>query len=184
MATSTPEGPVGGLWARFRRKAEEVAATVLAAPDPDAAPLLLLRAGALPLATLALARRYPGLAGRWPRVGSPSAAPADVITAAAFAVAETGSLAIVEGSAGDRAACLLAERLWVLVPASAIEPTLDQALERIGRLVAAGARYATLMTGPSRTADIERVLTTGVHGPREVRVIVVGAAEREAASRA
>ena len=34
--------------------------------------------------------------------------------------------------------------------------------------------YLTLTTGPSRTADIERVLTIGVQGPRAVHLVVVG----------
>jgi L-lactate dehydrogenase complex protein LldG len=40
-------------------------------------------------------------------------------------------------------------------------------------LVQAGNRYITLMSGPSRTADIERMLTIGVHGPRELILVVV-----------
>ncbi len=37
-------------------------------------------------------------------------------------------------------------------------------------------RYVACVTGPSRTADIERVLTIGVHGPRKLVVVVVDAA--------
>ena len=45
--------------------------------------------------------------------------------------------------------------------------------QRVARMVDEGRPYVTLMTGPSRTADIERTLTIGVHGPRELRVVVV-----------
>ena len=91
---------------------------------------------------------------------------------ALFAVAETGSVA-VSLPRDERGRCLLAERLWLLVPGDDLAPTLDVALQRIGALVASGHPYVTLMTGPSRTADIERALTVGVHGPRELHVVLV-----------
>ena len=89
-----------------------------------------------------------------------------------FAVAETGSVAVALPRE-ERERCLLAERLWLLVPADDVVPTLDVALERIDALVRSGRPYVTLMTGPSRTADIERALTVGVHGPRELHVVLV-----------
>jgi L-lactate dehydrogenase complex protein LldG len=102
----------------------------------------------------------------------PSGASAEVVAAAEFAVAETGSVCLNE-PAPDRGACLLAERLWVLVRTDQIVPTLDAALDRLGELIRAGAPHAILMTGPSRTADIERTLTVGVHGPRAVVIVVL-----------
>lgn len=89
-----------------------------------------------------------------------------------FAVAETGSVAVAL-SREARGRALLAERLWLLVPAEELVPTLDVALERVSSLVRDGQPYVTLMTGPSRTADIERALTVGVHGPRELHVVLV-----------
>lgn len=97
----------------------------------------------------------------------------DRIAAGIFAVAETGSVAVALPRA-ERGDALLAERLWLLVPRSELLPTLDEALARIDTLVREGRPYVTLMTGPSRTADIERALTVGVHGPRELHVVVVG----------
>ena len=96
----------------------------------------------------------------------------DEIAVALFAVAETGSVA-VSLPRDERGRCLLAERLWLLVPAEDLAPTLDVALQRIAALVSSGHPYVTLMTGPSRTADIERALTVGVHGPRELHVVLV-----------
>ena len=90
-----------------------------------------------------------------------------------FAVAETGSVAVA-WPREERGAALLADRLWLLVPAGEIVATLDEALARIEALVRAGRPYVTLMTGPSRTADIERALTVGVHGPGELHVVLVG----------
>jgi L-lactate dehydrogenase complex protein LldG len=97
----------------------------------------------------------------------------DRIVDGVFAVAETGSVAVALPRA-ERGQALLADRLWLLVPASELVPTLDDALGRIDALVRDGRPYVTLMTGPSRTADIERALTVGVHGPRELHVVLVG----------
>lgn len=89
-----------------------------------------------------------------------------------FAVAETGSVAVALPR-DERGRCLLAERLWLLVSTDDLVPTLDIALERIDALVRSGHPYVTLMTGPSRTADIERALTIGVHGPRELHIVLM-----------
>jgi L-lactate dehydrogenase complex protein LldG len=97
----------------------------------------------------------------------------DLIAAGLFAVAETGSVAVALPRS-ERGAALLSERLWLLVPASELVASLDEALARIESLVRGGRPYVTLMTGPSRTADIERALTVGVHGPRELHVVLVG----------
>ena len=88
-----------------------------------------------------------------------------------FAVAETGSIAVA-WSRDERGRALLADRLFVIVPGDRLVATLDEALARIDELVRAGRPYVTLMTGPSRTADIERALTVGVHGPRELHVLL------------
>ena len=98
---------------------------------------------------------------------------AEILTVAEFAVAETGSVALDEPAA-DRGACFLSERLWLLVSERDIVSTLEQGIRRMRDLVRAGARHPMLMTGPSRTADIERVLTIGVHGPRALVIVIVG----------
>ena len=80
----------------------------------------------------------------------------------------------VDEPRADRGQCFLAERLWLLVPQQEIVPTLDVAMQRIKVLVANGSPHPLLMSGPSRSADIERVITVGVHGPRAVLIMVVG----------
>ncbi len=88
-----------------------------------------------------------------------------------FAVAETGSIAVA-WSREERGRALLSDRLFVVVPGDQLVGSLDEALARIDGLVREGRPYVTLMTGPSRTADIERALTVGVHGPRELHVML------------
>ena len=97
----------------------------------------------------------------------------ELVAAGEFAVAETGSVLLNE-PADDRGRCFLAERLWLLVAEKDVVASLDEALQRIGDLVKRGATHPVLMSGPSRTADIERVLTIGVHGPRALVIVVVG----------
>jgi L-lactate utilization protein LutC len=97
----------------------------------------------------------------------------DHVTDGLFAVAETGSVA-VSWPREERGRALLADRLFLLVPEDQVVASLDEALARIEALVREGRPYVTLMTGPSRTADIERALTVGVHGPRELHVVFVG----------
>ena len=63
----------------------------------------------------------------------------DRIAAGLFAVAETGSVAVALPRA-DRGAALLAERLWLLVPASELVASLDEALARIETSCAAAGR--------------------------------------------
>lgn len=105
----------------------------------------------------------------------PAAQVADVpvgVTWAEMAIAETGSLLVSEHELGDRVVTMLCRRLVQVVAAEAIEARLEAAAtwmqSRAGK-----PGFASLMTGPSRTADIERSLTIGVQGPDEVEVVVL-----------
>jgi len=95
------------------------------------------------------------------------------VTGAAFAIAETGSVAIVGNHLPDRLASMLPSYHAALVDQDLLIANLDGAAERLEAAFAAGARYASLVTGPSRTADVEKTLAVGVHGPREVHVVIV-----------
>lgn len=116
----------------------------------------------------ALARRFPGLSFE---VTRELAAESRVgITEFDWALAATGTLAQDATDPRKRMASMLPETHVALFPADRMLPDLDALLERIDPTQ---ARYVACVTGPSRTADIERVLTIGVHGPRKLVIIAV-----------
>jgi L-lactate dehydrogenase complex protein LldG len=111
--------------------------------------------------------------------GSPASvadAPAG-ISGAELAIAETGSVLLAENSLEARVVGMLTLTHFVLVREERLLPMLEDAGNLLQKLTVAGPdqrRYISLVTGPSRTADIERTLTIGVQGPRVLCVIVVG----------
>jgi L-lactate dehydrogenase complex protein LldG len=91
-----------------------------------------------------------------------------------MAIAETGSTLLAEPTLGDRSIGLLCLAQIVVVPISALVASLNDAAPTLRDLALhACGGMATLVTGPSRTADIERVLTVGVQGPGRVCVLFV-----------
>jgi L-lactate dehydrogenase complex protein LldG len=91
-------------------------------------------------------------------------------TGARWAIASTGSTVHDAGRAGGRAVGLLPGVHVALVCASVIVPTPSDVLRRLGH--EAIPSNLVIATGPSRSADIEHILTVGVHGPVEVHVIL------------
>lgn len=86
------------------------------------------------------------------------------------AIAESGSLIEVSNHIQKRLVSSLPEIHIAILPKSRIFPDLKTALRSLDF---ANATYVTLISGPSRTADIERVLTIGVHGPERVIIVCV-----------
>jgi hypothetical protein len=87
------------------------------------------------------------------------------IAAADLAVAETGTVLLHAAPARHRLASLSPPLSILVVPNSAIVATLDEAFPRLK------GRTAVLVTGTSRTADIEGILVRGVHGPGELWIV-------------
>jgi L-lactate utilization protein LutC len=99
---------------------------------------------------------------------------ADVgITSADFALADTGTLVMLAGPAEARLISLLPPVHVAVVPRDRILSGLDELLAILPH-PAAQTSSMVLITGPSRTADIEQILVRGVHGPGEIHVVVVG----------
>jgi L-lactate dehydrogenase complex protein LldG len=96
------------------------------------------------------------------------------LTTARHAVLETASLLTSESTLADRSVSLLSLTCLFIVPVSAIIPSLDDAAIVLrAEAKKPGGAYSTLITGPSRTADIELSLTVGVQGPGRVIVVFV-----------
>ncbi len=95
------------------------------------------------------------------------------ITGADAALADTGSVVLVHGTGRPRLVSLLPPVHVVLVDVSRLRATLGALLDEDPQLFARAANVV-VVTGPSRTADIEMTLTRGVHGPRVVHVVFVG----------
>lgn len=87
-------------------------------------------------------------------------------------IAETGSLILWPCHDEPRLMSLLPPIHIALVEADLIVDTLAEALARQG-WAAAMPTNALLISGPSKTADIEQTLAYGVHGPKELIVLVV-----------
>jgi len=96
------------------------------------------------------------------------------VTSACFAIADTGSL-VLESTAEDvRLASTLPTHHYVLLDRSKVVADGLAAVEPLRRMHQQSPRnYIAYITGPSRTADIERVLTIGVHGPKQLTILLL-----------
>lgn len=97
-----------------------------------------------------------------------------VLTGCALAIAETGTF-VLDGGArqGRRAISLLPDLHLCVVEAEQVVGGVPEALARLEPAAREG-RPITFVSGPSATSDIELDRVEGVHGPRDLVVLVVG----------
>lgn len=96
------------------------------------------------------------------------------ITPVDFAVAETGSIIISAGEGRSRMVSLTAEVHVGLVWVDQIVPDLMDLSDQFAKSYPDGVPTGVnIITGPSKTADIEMNLVIGVHGPAELHLIVL-----------
>ncbi len=99
------------------------------------------------------------------------------ITGADYAIAETGSVVVVPRRGLSRLVSVVPPVHVAIVRPSDVVGTLDDlfALRRLEYARNGGdmGSYLNFITGPSRTADIEQTIVVGVHGPREVHMVLL-----------
>jgi L-lactate dehydrogenase complex protein LldG len=93
------------------------------------------------------------------------------ISGVEFGIAECGSVCQDALAIETRLVSSLPPLHIAIMESSNIVPTIDDAIDIISGFFTEG--YISWITGPSRTADIERVLTIGVHGPARLIIIAV-----------
>lgn len=113
---------------------------------------------------------------RWSSQGAPAEASQATVTLAEALIAQTGSI-LVTASCGGRGASVIAPCHIVYANVAQLVPDLTTALRRASqeRMLDRNS-FACVISGSSRTADIEKILVQGAHGPRRLVVILQTAA--------
>lgn len=171
------------LYGRFVQEAEKAACVVHQVNDPEAAIAAILEiVGAdtavsswnpahIPLPGLAEALDQANIS----RVGQDASVRIG-LTGVDAALAATGSLVVMSGNGRPRAASLLPPIHIAVVAASQILPDLESwwaAQKAAGLEQTRQHSNIVVITGPSRTADIAMQLVMGMHGPRELHLMLL-----------
>lgn len=93
------------------------------------------------------------------------------ITLGEFGVGETGSICVDNYAYEARIASMLPLINIIFMPKNCIVNNMQDAFDVLAKVFWKG--YSGFVTGPSRTSDIERVLTLGVHGPSRVILFAI-----------
>ena len=181
-------GMPGDLVDRFVRRATDMESTVERIADHRDIPAAVARyvdALVLP-AALAAQKSRAGVC--WPEFAALDWAGAGLeievrptvgsdrlgITGTFCAIAETGTMVVLAGADAPTATALLPDTHVAVVKAERIVSGMEEAFALIrserGRL----PRAVNLISGPSRTGDIEQTIVLGAHGPFRVHIIVLG----------
>ena len=95
------------------------------------------------------------------------------LTSADWGIAETGTLVLKSTSEDVRLATMLSEVHIAVLAESHIVPDSAAIAGHLNAILMDGSpSYTAFITGASRTADIERVLAIGVHGPQELHILI------------
>lgn len=165
--------------AHFEAQAQRMSATTERISTPADAPAAIARylsSHRLPMQAVC----WPTLAGLdWAgaglevRAGPPTGDDRVGITGAFAGVAETGTLVLASGPDTHASTHLLPETHVAIVERARIVAHYEDAFARARSELGTLPRAFNLVSGPSRTADIEQTLVLGAHGPYRVHVLVV-----------
>jgi L-lactate dehydrogenase complex protein LldG len=104
------------------------------------------------------------------------------ITGVFCAIAETGTLVVVSGTDTPTATTLLPDTHVAIVSANRIVDAMEDAFALVRKERGSVPRAINMISGPSRTGDIEQTIVLGAHGPFRVHILVVEAAPASQAS--
>lgn len=98
------------------------------------------------------------------------------LSRAVTAAAETGTLVLVSGADNPTTLAFLPETHFILVCAGDVVGSYEEAFDRLRAIYGEGnlPRSVNLISGPSRTADIEQTIVRGAHGPKRLHVVILG----------
>jgi hypothetical protein len=88
-------------------------------------------------------------------------------------IAETGSLMLLSGPESPTTLNFLPDDFLCLLPASRILPRMEDAWDLLRAERGAPPRAVNIISGPSRTADVEQTIQLGAHGPRRLHVLLL-----------
>ena len=90
-------------------------------------------------------------------------------------IAETGSLMLLSGPDSPTTLNFLPDDFLCLLPTGRIVPRMEDAWALLRAERGGPPRATNLITGPSRTADVEQTIQLGAHGPRRLHVLLIAA---------
>ncbi len=95
------------------------------------------------------------------------------LTVADYGIGETGTLVLDSANEELRLATMISEIHVAVIPKSRIRATAEDMYAELKGYMSQKPNYLAFVTGASRTADIERVLALGVHGPLELHILIL-----------
>jgi L-lactate dehydrogenase complex protein LldG len=96
------------------------------------------------------------------------------ITGCFCAIAETGTLVVLSGADTPTGTTILPDTHIAVVRRQRIVGGMEEAFALIRRECSSPPRAINMISGPSRTGDIEQTIVLGAHGPYRVHILVVG----------